>query len=76
MSEITYLSCRTEYDVKEDYYTIIDYSCISGIRELFISGKGHLNYQKIKRIDTFAVRNKVFKRNRKFKVFTKAGFVV
>lgn len=55
LPEIKTLICRTEYGEKEQYRSQIDYSRISGIESLSISGKGHKNYNQIENLRTLGI---------------------
>ncbi len=53
MPEISSLRCKNEqFGSFWPDSTMIDYSKIKGLKHLWISGKGHLNYQKIKTLET------------------------
>lgn len=55
MPEIKTLCCRTEYGVREEFSSRVDYFHIKGIESLSISGKGHINYSQIETLKTFGV---------------------
>lgn len=47
MPEIIQLHCSTQYGKQDQFYSTIDYLQISGLKRLSISGKGHLNVNKV-----------------------------
>lgn len=58
MPEIKYLSCKTAYGgCTEPYSTTIDYSKINGLKKLDLQGNGHLNYTKIKTLESINISN-------------------
>ncbi len=57
MPELHFLQCDTEYGEREAYTTSIDYSKIHGLKELYVVGKGHLNYQKIDTLEFLNISN-------------------
>lgn len=58
MPEIKYLMVDTEYgDYDCQYVTTIDYSQIKGLLEVWISGKGHENYNQIVTVEQMYISN-------------------
>lgn len=55
--EIKELSCRTIYGDKEEKICSIDYSKVSGLIDLGVYGKGHLNYDCLDTLENFWVSN-------------------
>jgi len=55
MSEVKTLDCRTVYGVCEELSGKVDYSKVKGIERLGISGKGHINVNKIETLKTLGV---------------------
>ena len=48
MPEIKNLVCLTDHEEDEKLFSCVDYSRIKGLEELGLSGRGHLNYNKLK----------------------------
>lgn len=57
MPEIRSLHCRTQYGVREEFISSIDYSKISGLVDLSVSGKGHLNYHQVNSLRSLRISN-------------------
>lgn len=55
--EIRELSCQTVYGSKEEKSTSIDYSNISGLVDLGVCGKGHLNYSSVETLQNLFLSN-------------------
>lgn len=55
MQDVIFLSCTTEYGENEMYSTTIDYSNFNKLKILYIKGKGHLNYNKVKSIEFLSI---------------------
>lgn len=55
MPEIVSLTCQTCYGSKEDLYSWIDYQKVKGLIEIGVSGKGHINYNKIDTLKTLQI---------------------
>ena len=56
LPEVCYLSCTTRYGgADEPYSTSIDYSTVHGIKDLFVNGQGHLNYNTVNTLETLEV---------------------
>lgn len=55
--EIKSLSCQTIYGEKEEKVCSVDYSKISGLTELSVYGKGHLNYDAVDTLEKLWASN-------------------
>ena len=55
MPEINQLHCCTEYGESNQYIGYVDYSQISGLKKLSVSGKGHLNFNKVDSLQRLGV---------------------
>ena len=54
--EIVSLSCKNQYGTKAQYMSLIDYSQINGLVDLFVSvNKGTLNFNKIKSLRSLRI---------------------
>lgn len=62
MPEIKYLRCRTMLGLHEKSFTTVDYSKINGLKKIYLSGKGHLNFEKVTSLESLSADN-----NRTFK---------
>lgn len=51
LQEVIELNCITCYGENEQFLSSIDYSKIKGIKKIGISGKGHLNYNKVETLE-------------------------
>ncbi len=61
MPEIRYLTAETEYrDHFEPTVTTLDYSCINGLKEVSMSGEGHLNINKLKNVSVLNISEQKF----------------
>ncbi|MBP3327943.1 MAG: leucine-rich repeat domain-containing protein [Clostridia bacterium] len=62
MPEIRCLRCRTMLGLHEKTFTTVDYSQISGLKKIYLSGKGHLNFEKVTSLESLNIdNNKIFK---------------
>lgn len=55
MPEIRYLRCRTMLGLHEKSFTTIDYSKINGLKKIYLSGKGHINFEKISSLESLNI---------------------
>lgn len=56
MPELRYVSCYTMYGgIDEPNSTSIDYRRINGLKEIALSGKGHMNYSKIETVEKLQI---------------------
>ncbi|MBE5956216.1 MAG: leucine-rich repeat domain-containing protein [Lachnospiraceae bacterium] len=56
--EIKYLTAITEYrDHFEPTVTTLDYSRINGLKEVWMSGKGHLNFKELELVEYMDISN-------------------
>ena len=56
MPEITFLSCRTNFGgISEPFNTSVDYSKITGLKKLDITGSGHLNYSCLETLNSIDI---------------------
>lgn len=62
MPEIKYLMCKTRYGgIDEKKKSCIDYSRISGLKELWADGDGHLNVDRIEGLENLHISaNKIY----------------
>lgn len=64
LPQIKYLSVRTQYGgSSEKKSTIIDYSRINGILEIWADGVGHLNYENAHYLESIIIKNDKLKCN-------------
>lgn len=63
MPKLRYVSCRTQYGKCEEKSTVLDYSYIQGVTELWVRGTGHLNYDKIKRLESLYISEDKCRKN-------------
>lgn len=57
MPNVKSVCCRTEYGIKEQYKTCIDYSKIHGITEISAAGLGHNGYEMVPSLHTLWISN-------------------
>lgn len=57
LPNIKSVCCRTQYGIKEQYKTSIDYSQIQGITEISAAGLGHIGYEKVPSLETLWLSN-------------------
>ena len=57
MNEINSLRCVTKYGEHDKFQSEVDYSKIKGLKQLYISGKGHLNYHDIDTLEELDISN-------------------
>lgn len=57
MPNIKSVCCRTQYGIKEQYKTSIDYSQIQGITEISAAGLGHNGYEMVPSLETLWISN-------------------
>lgn len=57
MPSLKSVSCRTQYGIKEQYKTNIDYSRIQGVKEISASGSGHSGYEMVPSLETLWISN-------------------
>lgn len=57
MANLKSLCCRTQYGIKEQYSTSIDYSRIQGLKEISATGKGHNGYEQVPSLETLWISN-------------------
>ena len=55
--KIRELSCKTVYGSKEEKTASVDYSKVSGLEDLGVYGKGHLNYYSVETLEKLFVSN-------------------
>lgn len=55
MPEIISLDCQTCYGREEQLCSCIDYQRIKGLKDLSVSGKGHVNYNKIRTLKSLQI---------------------
>lgn len=57
MPEIIELNCKTIYGHLDQFSTVIDYEKMKGIKNVSISGIGHLNYFKVATLEALKLSN-------------------
>ncbi len=57
MPEIKSLECKTQYGSRDEFTSTVDYKNISGLVDLCISGKGHLNYHQVNSLRSLRISN-------------------
>lgn len=57
MPEIKSLECKTQYGSRDEFTSSVDYKNISGLVDLSISGKGHLNYHQVNSLRSLRISN-------------------
>lgn len=57
LPEIKSLECKTQYGLRDELTSSVDYKNISGLVDLSISGKGHLNYYQVDSLKSLRISN-------------------
>ena len=57
MPNLKSVCCRTQYGIKEQYKTNIDYSHICGVKEISVAGPGHTGYEMVPSLETLWISN-------------------
>lgn len=68
MPNVEYLRCETNYGTQQKLSTTIDCSRISGLRYLFLSDCGHLNFKELNTLESLNINN--FKNLKSLEVFS------